>query len=108
MADATFKEVFNWLVDHKGQKVYIEVGCRDPAIAERADFAAIGLHTTLGDVRTVEDKTHGRRALRVLVANDDRSGIEVDEARVTSAKIHGPGLKVWQEGVYIGVTCGSA
>jgi hypothetical protein len=103
MPEAAFKDVFDWLADRNGERVYIEVGRPDPQAEEQADFAVIGLHTTLGKVQTVEDKTHGRRALRVLVADDGQGGIEIDEARVERATIHGSAVKVWQEGIYIAV-----
>ena len=38
MADVTFSETLDWLDEHKGQRVVVEVGCEDPRTAN-ADFA---------------------------------------------------------------------
>jgi hypothetical protein len=108
MPDATFTDVFDWLVDRRGQRVFIEVGRTDPQAEQRADFVVLGLYTTLGEVQTVEDTVHARRALKVVLGlgDDHEGGIELDEVRVQQAKIHGGGLKVWQEDIYIGVAAG--
>jgi hypothetical protein len=108
MPDAAFQEVFDWLADHKGKRVWIEIGQKDPQAEQQADFAALGLHATLGVVRTVKDTTHARRALRVVIGDDEESGIEIDEARFERAKIHGGALKVWQHDIYIAVREGQA
>jgi hypothetical protein len=108
MPDATFREVFDWLADRAGQRVYIEVGRSDPRNDVPADFAVLGVQATLGAVRTAQDRLQGRGVLRVLIADDERSGIEIDEGRMERAKIHGAGVKVWQDDIYVGVSGGSA
>lgn len=54
MADATFEELLDCLADRKGRRVFIEVGRKDPR-KEDADFAVLGVHTTLGAVLMVGD-----------------------------------------------------
>ena len=104
VADVTFTEVFDWLADRKDQLVSIEVGCKDPeSSTPAADYGVIRLRTTLGAVGTAVDGLHGRRALRVLIDDDDRYGIEIDEAVMRRAAIHLGVLKVWQHETYITV-----
>jgi hypothetical protein len=35
------------------------------------------------------------------LATTSTAGVELDEARIERAKIHGDGIKIWQEGIYI-------
>jgi hypothetical protein len=102
MADATFDQVFDWLADRRGQQVFIEVGRKDPR-NQNADFAVLGLHATLGAVRRVEDREHGTGVVRILIGDDERSGIEIDPACFQRAQIHLGALKVWQHDIYVGV-----
>jgi hypothetical protein len=106
MTDAAFQEVFDWLAAREGVEVYIEAGAQDPQVEERADVVFLGLRATLGAVRMVGDSSHGRRALRVVIAGHppERYGITIDAARLQRAAIHHAGvLRVWQLGVYVGI-----
>jgi hypothetical protein len=55
MAEVTFREALDWLGEHKGRRVVVEVGCKDPR-AEDADFAVLQVHATLGAVYIVDDR----------------------------------------------------
>lgn len=111
MDDATFQEVFDWLAERNGKPALIEVGTSDPR-ARDTDFIVLVLHTTLGPVRDITGALDGRRALALVIGGDgdgDRSRIEIDEASLESALIHRSGvLKVWQHGVYLGLSSGPA
>jgi hypothetical protein len=106
--DATFEEVFDWLVDHEGKRVTVEVGCRDPRSEQLADLAVVQVVTTLGRVRRVEELETGHGVLRVPFGDKDseHGGIEIDHARITSATIRTSAtgmtthLKVWQFDMY--------
>jgi hypothetical protein len=107
MAVASFQDVFEWFVAHKGQRAYIEAGQADRQAGQQVVTPAIRLHTTLGGT-DVDDATHGRRFVWVSFSTDDeRAGLHLDEARFSGAVIYPSGvLKVWQGDIYIGVSVG--
>jgi hypothetical protein len=106
--DATFEDVFDWLVDHEDKRVTVEVGRRDPRTEQLADLAVVQVVTTLGRVRRVEELEAGHGVLRVPFGDEDseHGGIEIDHARVTSATVRTSitgiptHLKVWQFDMY--------
>lgn len=103
MTEVTFSEMLDWLDGHKGQRIVVEVGCRDPRI-ENADFAVLQVHTTLGAMRIVDDREHGTGVTRIPFEDGDAietGGIEIDQACFQRAKIHLGLLKVWQHDVYV-------
>jgi hypothetical protein len=103
MAEVTFSETLDWLDEHKGQRVVVEVGCKDPR-TDNADFAVLQVHTTLGAMRIVDDREHGTGVTRIPFEDVDASeigGIELDQACFHGAKIHLGLLKVWQHDVYV-------
>jgi hypothetical protein len=103
MADATLEEAFDWLAARAGQNVWIEVGRKDPR-NENADFVVLGLHTTLQEVRMVNDPERGTGVLRVPIGDNPRSGIDIDPVCFQRAQIHLGALKVWQHDIYVGVS----
>lgn len=103
MADVTFDDAFDWLADHQGQRVWVEVGCKDPR-TEDADFAVLRVDTTLGAIYMVGDRERGTGVLRVPIGDTEHGGFEVDPGSFQSAKIHLGLLKVWQHGIYIVVS----
>jgi hypothetical protein len=84
MAEVTFTETLDWLDEHKGQRVVVEVGCKDPR-TDNADFAVTGVTRI-----PFED-----------VDASEMGGIELDTACFHAAKIHLGLLKVWQHDVYV-------
>jgi hypothetical protein len=106
MADASFEEAFDWLAARAGQNVWIEVGRKDPLI-ENADFVVLALHTTLQEVRMVNDPERESGVLRIPIGDDPRSGIDIDPTRFQRGQIIPQGaLKVWQHDIYVGVSAG--
>jgi hypothetical protein len=59
--------VFDWLVDHEGKQVTVEVGCRDPRTEQLTNLAVVRVATTLGRVRRVEELKTGHGVLRAPV-----------------------------------------
>jgi hypothetical protein len=103
MAAVTFAETLDWLGAHEGQRVVVEVGCKDPR-AENADFAVLQVHATLGAIHIVDDRERGTGVTRVPFVSADEiefGGIELDQACFQQAKIHLGLLKVWQHDVYV-------
>ena len=103
MAEMTFSETLDWLDEHKGQRVVVEVGCKDPR-TDHVDFAGLQLHTTLGAMRIVDDREHGTGVTRIPfedVETSEIGGIELDQACFHGAKIHLGLLKVWQCDVHV-------
>jgi hypothetical protein len=93
----------DWLGEHQGQRVVVEVGRKDPR-TKGADFAVLQVHTTLGAMRIVDDREHGTGVTRVPFEDADASeigGIEIDQACFQGAKIHFGLLKIWQHDVYV-------
>lgn len=103
MAEVTFEDVFDWLAARKGERVWVEVGCKDPR-SEQADFGVLRVDTTLGAIFMVEDRERGTGVLRVPIGENEDGGFEVDPACFESAKIHLGLLKVWQHTSYITVS----
>jgi hypothetical protein len=56
----------------------------------------------------VEDRERGTGALRVPIGDNERSGIEIDQACFQRAKIHLGVLKVWQHDICIAVAAGGS
>ena len=103
IAEVTFSETLDWLDEHKGQRVVVEVGCKDPRTGN-ADFAVLRVHTTLGAIHIVDDREHGTGVTRVPFEDGDAietGGIEIDQACFQGAKIHLGLLKLWQHDVYV-------
>jgi hypothetical protein len=103
MAEVTFSETLDWLGEHKGQRVVVEVGCRDPR-TENGDFGVLQVHTTLGTIYIVDDPEHGTGVTRIPFEDGDATeigGIEIDAACFQQAKVHLGMLKVWQHDVYV-------
>lgn len=65
MAEATFDDALDWLAKRAGQSVCIEVGIRDPSLAD-ASFFPLAMHATLGPIQLGEDRGHGGRGLAWL------------------------------------------
>jgi 3,4-dihydroxy-2-butanone 4-phosphate synthase len=106
MTDATFEEAFDWFAARAGQNVWIEVSRKD-ARNENADFVVLGLHTTLQEVRMVNDPEHATGVLRVPIGDDLRSGIDIDRACFQRAQIIPGVIKVWQHDIYVGASGGA-
>jgi hypothetical protein len=117
MAELTFSDVVNFLADHEGKPVYVEMGTRDPHNPEH-DLFMLKLHgKKLGAIQDGKDySTEERRAVMVRlhpreepVPEDEReqvgSRLFINPAQVT--KIQGDpskGIKVWIEDTfYIGI-----
>ncbi len=100
MADVTFDDVCDWLGAREGQRVWVEVGCKD-ARTEDADFAVLRVDTTLGAMFMVGDRERGTGVLRVPIGENEGGGFEVDPASFQRAKIHLGLLKVWQHNIFI-------
>ena len=102
ITDATFDDVHEWLTNHVGQRVTVEVGCIDPRADTLADYAVLQLQMTLGESFMVNDQERQVGVLRVpfLEGEEDRGGVEVQPACLKAARIHNDLLKVWQHDVY--------
>lgn len=121
MADLTFTDVVDFLADHQGRKVYVEIGTRDRESAEQsADAFVLQLYGhRLGEIKDAADPDPGgeRKAPMILLepvdadppsAGDDPGGTRlfINPAQVTKVQGDPPrSLKVWldEEAVYIGI-----
>ncbi len=102
MAEVTFRETLDWVAERKGQRVVVEIGCKDPR-TDDADFAVLQVHATLGALYIVDDREHGTGVTRIPFEDVDAieiGGLELDQACFRGAKIHLGLLKVWQHDVY--------
>jgi hypothetical protein len=99
MAEVTFSETLDWLDEHQGQRVVVEVGCKDPR-TDNADFAVLQVHTMLGAMRIVDDPARSRQS-RLRRHPRKGSWSRRDQACFHGAKIHLGLLKVWQHDVYV-------
>jgi hypothetical protein len=95
MAGATFTEVVDWLIDHAGEPVYVEVGMIDPAGQQLDNAIVVTMHPTLGEVENATDIDRERNAVVVRLVGGERDRIYIDPARVTRVEGGGGVLKVW-------------
>lgn len=118
--ELTFSDVFEFLVDHGGRKVYVEIGTPDRhSIEQPADAFILQLFGhRLGKIQDATDHNPGgeRKAPMISLEPIDASPSSEDEDRVGTrlfinpqqvTKVQGGpqhGLKVWlNEAVYIGI-----
>lgn len=101
--DLTFADVVDFLADHKGKKVYIEIGTRDLEAERSGDAFVLKLHNlTFGEVEDAYDEIRERKAPMVMLGNgEDGSRMFINPRQVT--KIEGDphrGLKVWLDDAF--------
>lgn len=119
--DLTFSDIVDFLADHEGQKIYVEIGTRDRESTEQpADAFILKLHGhRLGKVQDATDHNPGgeRKAPMIYLEPIDADRPSEDDNRVGTrlfinprqvTKVQGDpqrGLKVWldDEAVYIGI-----
>lgn len=95
VADVTFNDLFDWLADREGERVYVEVGTTDPESKQPADAYLLALHTQLGRIETATDMDRGRDVVLVRLFGGERDRLYFDPQRITRVEIHGGAAKVW-------------
>lgn len=100
----TYAEVIDWLSDHEGETVFMEVGLRDPT-KDATDIIVVMAHdVTLGKAQIGENLDHEGRGITYLpFAGHERNRIFIDPAHVSTMRGGGPGIKVWfHDSTYVG------
>lgn len=88
MADAAYEDLFDWLQEHEGEQVAMEVGTRDPDSDDPGDAIVLVQHVTLGAVQPASDEGVDRLVTMVRLASGERDRLYFDKARVTRVQKH--------------------
>jgi hypothetical protein len=118
--EQTFSNLVDYLSDHEGKNVYVEIGTHDHEGPENADLFILKLHGyRLGKVQDVKDySSQERRGVMVWLEPRDSEPLGEDEEREDSTrffitpqrvtKIQGDparGVKVWlDDAVYLSIS----
>lgn len=105
MGDATFNDLFDWLADREGERVYVEVGTTDPESEHSADAYLLALHAQLGRIEDATDMDRGRDVVLVRLLGGERDRLYFDPKRITRVQLHGGAAKVWfHDAFYVGLS----
>lgn len=102
MAEATFTDLIDWLSDHNGKSVSVEVGTDDPDAdpSRPTDTIPLRFRSTLGAVENAENEDYGRKAVLIRLHGGTDSGrVYFDPAWITRIQIHSA-VKVWFHGAF--------
>lgn len=89
MAESTFDERLEWLQEHNGRSVYLEVGTDAPDTTERADAFPVAMHVTLNGIQPATNLDRANRmAVMVRLHDEDRNRLYLEPDRITRILIH--------------------
>jgi hypothetical protein len=105
MAQSTFDELLQWLQEHDGRSVYLEVGTDAPDTAQPADAFPVAMHVTLNGIQSATNLDRpDRMAVMVRLDGGDQNRLYLEPDRITKILIHG-GVKIWfLERFYVGLS----
>ncbi len=105
VAGTTFNELFDFLVDHQGARVYIEVGLPDPESHIPAEARPIGMHDIeIGRIEDAVDPDLDRGVVRVPLLIGTESRLYIDEGRISRIQVDRDAAKVWfHDAFYIAI-----
>lgn len=105
MAEATFDQLLEWLQDHDGQSVYLEVGTEAADTEHPADAFPVAMHVTIEGIQPATNvDLPERMAVMVRLGGGDRNRLYLEQERITRILIHG-GVKIWYLGrFYVGLS----
>jgi hypothetical protein len=107
VTDAEFVELFDWLADREGSRVYVEAGTSDPDSdpSERVDTTPLRIRSTLGPIENATNEDYGRKAIMVRLSPDDSGNqIYIDRPWLTRLTIHGNTVKIFfHDAFYVGL-----
>jgi hypothetical protein len=95
MAESTSDELLEWLQEHNGRSVYLEVGTDAPDTMQPASAFPVAMHVTLNGMQSATNLDRpDHMAVMVRLDGDDRNRLYLEPDRITKILIHG-GVKVW-------------
>jgi hypothetical protein len=105
MAEATFDELLQWLQEHDGQSVYLEVGTDAPDTVHPASAFPLAMHVTLEGITPATNlDLPDDMAVMVKLGGGERNRLYLEPKRITKILIHGA-VKIWYlEKFYVGLS----
>ena len=94
-AESTFDELLQWLQDHDGRSVYLEVGADATNTAQPANAFPVAMHVTLNGIESATNLDRPERmAVTVRLEGGDQSRLYLEPDRISKILVHG-GVKIW-------------
>ena len=105
MTESTFDELLQWLEEHDGRSVYLEVGTDARHTAQPANAFPVAMHVTLNGIQSATNLDRpDRMAIMVRLDGGDQNRLYLEPDRITKILIHG-GVKIWfLERFYVGLS----
>lgn len=101
----TFSAALDWVGDRLGRSLYLEVGIKDPSLAD-ASFFPVKQHVVLREIKIGEDIGHEGRVIASIPFGGNNDRLFIDEARITNVEIDSlAGMRItFHNSIYIGLT----
>jgi hypothetical protein len=105
MANGTFDELLQWLQNHDGQSVNMEIGADDPHAGQPVNAVSVAMHVAIEGIQSATNlDLPGRMAVVVQLGGGERNRLYLEQERILKILIH-DGVKIWfVSGFYIGLS----